>query len=401
MSEQRRRVMVLGAGPIGLEAALAAAKAGHQVSVLERGRIAEHVRRWGHVRLFSPWSMNRSAQGIIALQEAGLDVEVDEEAFPTGDELVRLYLEPLSKLPELKGRITTRREVMRVARARALKGDHVGSPQRGDSPFLVLARDLESGQEYYEEADVVIDATGSYRHGARLGPGGLSALGEEELAGEIERYVPDLRGSERERYEGARVLVIGAGYSAVTTLRDLEALHGEALWLRRDVKREPYEVIEGDVLPQRAELARFGNAAARGEREGIMALDGGQLLALKRREQGGVIAHIARRGEVIEEVVDRVVANVGYRPDVALFSELQVHLCYASDGPMKLAASLLAAGGGGGDCLAQPSTGAEVLLNPEPGFFVLGAKSYGRGSAFLLRLGHEQVKQVMGLVRAG
>jgi hypothetical protein len=51
--------------------------------------------------------------------------------------------------------------------------------------------------------------------------------------------------------------------------------------------------------------------------------------------------------------VHRVVAAVGFRPDTSLYSELHVHTCWATDGPIKLAASLLAAGGGGGDCLAQ------------------------------------------------
>ena len=58
---------------------------------------------------------------------------------------------------------------------------------------------------------------------------------------------------------------------------------------------------------------------------------------------------------------------------------------------------MLAAGGAGGDCLAQESPGAEVLRSPEPNFFVVGAKSYGRGSAFLLVMGYEQVEQVVGL----
>ena len=83
--------------------------------------------------------------------------------------------------------------------------------------------------------------------------------------------------------------------------------------------------------------------------------------------------------------VDNVVACVGYRPDTSLTRELQVHYCYATEGPMRLAASLLAAGGGGGDCLAQEQPGDGTLLSPEPGVFIIGMKSYGRGSAFLLR----------------
>src|SRR5581483_7200736 len=62
--------------------------------------------------------------------------------------------------------------------------------------------------------------------------------------------------------------------------------------------------------------------------------------------------------------VDRIIANVGYGPDTNLYRELQVHECYASLGPMKLAAGLLKHAGA--DCLNVPAQGAESLRNPEP-----------------------------------
>ena len=77
-----------------------------------------------------------------------------------------------------------------------------------------------------------------------------------------------------------------------------------------------------------------------------------------------------------------------------------MHECYASLGPMSLAASLLAQSGAGGDCLAYPPPGPETLRNPEPGFFILGAKSYGRNSQFLLRTGWQQVDHVFGTLLA-
>ena len=93
---------------------------------------------------------------------------------------------------------------------------------------------------------------------------------------------------------------------------------------------------------------------------------------------------------------DEVLALVGYRPDRSLYEELQVHECYASQGPMKLAAVLL--GETSADCLAQTSPGGETLKNPEPGFFILGAKSYGRNSRFLLKIGHEQIGEVFSMM---
>ena len=98
------------------------------------------------------------------------------------------------------------------------------------------------------------------------------------------------------------------------------------------------------------------------------------------------------RRRLRRETVDRIVANVGHTPDAAIHSELQVHLCYASCGPMNLAAALL--GQGGGDCLEQVRPSADLLANPEPGFYILGAKSYGRNSSFLIRSGLEQIDAV-------
>jgi hypothetical protein len=92
--------------------------------------------------------------------------------------------------------------------------------------------------------------------------------------------------------------------------------------------------------------------------------------------------------------VDHVAVCAGFRPDVTLHRELQVHACYATEGPMRLAAAL----GGGGDCLAEQASGPELLRNPEPDFFVLGSKSYGRRSDFLLRTGHRQVEEVASLI---
>ncbi|KAJ1442336.1 hypothetical protein B484DRAFT_390109 [Ochromonadaceae sp. CCMP2298] len=40
----------------------------------------------------------------------------------------------------------------------------------------------------------------------------------------------------------------------------------------------------------------------------------------------------------------------------------------------------------------------ENLKNPEPRLYVVGMKSYGRDTAFLLRIGYEQVRQVMLLL---
>src|SRR3954467_7345769 len=69
--ETQPRLAILGAGPVGLEAALAAAERGWEFTVYEAGRsVGANVRDWGHVRLFTPWDMNLSPRARRALRAA-------------------------------------------------------------------------------------------------------------------------------------------------------------------------------------------------------------------------------------------------------------------------------------------------------------------------------------------
>ena len=93
---------------------------------------------------------------------------------------------------------------------------------------------------------------------------------------------------------------------------------------------------------------------------------------------------------------DRVIANVGYRPDLSLYRELQVHQCFASEGPMQLAGKLL--GETSANCLDQTTHGAESLMTSEPNFYILGSKSYGRSSQFLISVGLNQIRELFSII---
>jgi hypothetical protein len=131
---------------------------------------------------------------------------------------------------------------------------------------------------------------------------------------------------------------------------------------------------------------------------GAQVLTGVVVDALSERD-GDVVAVLRdRRGGTHEVAADLVVSATGSVGDAGLYRQLQVHECWATEGPIALASTLL--GQAGGDCLAQPAAGVDVLRNPEPRFFVLGSKSYGRTPTFLLRVGWEQVDEVVGALDA-
>ena len=97
---KQERIAIIGAGPVGLETALYAHRLGYAVSVFEKGRVGENIRQWGHVRLFSPWEMNRSplAEDWLRAALPGWSPP-PPGALLTGRELVDIFLTPLRRLP--------------------------------------------------------------------------------------------------------------------------------------------------------------------------------------------------------------------------------------------------------------------------------------------------------------
>ncbi|HEU4940891.1 MAG TPA: FAD-dependent oxidoreductase, partial [Candidatus Eisenbacteria bacterium] len=125
-----RRIAVIGAGPIGLEAALEAARRGFEVRLYESGRVGEHLRRFDAVALFTPFGMNSSSEGRERLRSDGIALP-SETALLTAGELVERYLVPLARLPELAHSIREGERVTHVAREGLGKGDGAGRAGRG------------------------------------------------------------------------------------------------------------------------------------------------------------------------------------------------------------------------------------------------------------------------------
>jgi len=169
-----KRLVVVGAGPIGLAAAMAAIDRGYEVIVLERGEVGAALERWGPVRFFTPLSMNLPPSLLSAIGR-----RVPHDALLTGPEMRAEVLEPLVATTSLRDHVRTNHRVMAIGRRGMTRIDFAGHPLRAERPFI-LQVECPDG-ELTMEADVVFDATGGYVLPNAVGSGGVPARGERRL----------------------------------------------------------------------------------------------------------------------------------------------------------------------------------------------------------------------------
>jgi thioredoxin reductase len=401
MAKSTPRLAILGAGPIGLEAGIYAKALGWPFTLYERGRIGEHMLRWGHVRLFSPFGMNSTQLGkqAIAKQKLGHDFPADDAAI-TGRDHVAAYLNPLGEV--LKDNLVAETQVLKISRQDLLKNDEPGDVKRTRSPFRLLVRDKQ--RERIETADVVLDCTGVYAQHRWAGAGGIPAPGELSAETQIAYHLEDILGDRKAHYANRTIMVVGGGFSAATTVCNLAEISREnqstwVFWVTRTSQTTPLRRLANDPLKERDRLAARANSLATRTDDNVEYLPATVVEAIEYLGQDKgfkVTLRSPLKTRVVE--VDRIIANVGFSPDTNLYRELQVRECFASLGSQKLADAVAA--GKLVDPLRMGGLGAEALRNPEPNFYILGAKSLGRNANFLMRFGFEQIRDAFALMAA-
>ena len=377
-------IAIIGAGPIGLATAAQLLERGLEPLVFEAGaHVGTAIRSWGHVRVFSPWELNVDPAAVRLLSAAGWDAP-PADGYPTGDELVFRYLEPLAALPQIAGLLRLRARVIGVTKQGIDKLKDAG---REDAPFeLVVER---SGEERRYPASAVIDASGTWSTPNPLGSGGLPATGERAAGDRIAYGIPDVLGADRDRYSGRRVLVVGSGHSAFNAILDLVALREsvpttEIVWaIRGDGPGRRYGGDGDDQLPARGALG----AAVRGlvEDGAIELVAGFQTREVVLRDR----LELSDGSRTI--TADAVIATTGSRPDLSLLGELRLDLDDRVEATRELAPLI---DPNLHSCGTVPPHGVDELSHPDAGVYVVGMKSYGRAPTFLLRTGYEQVRSV-------
>jgi hypothetical protein len=327
------RIAILGAGPIGIEAALYAKACGHTVAVYERGQVGEHLARWGHVRMFTPFGANVSSLGMQTLlrEKRAKDIPAESDLL-TGRQFRETYLVPLAESETLIESMNPQHVVMQVGRATNLKKSEPDERM----PFRLLIRTV-NGAERIDTADAILDCTGTYMTPNWLGDGNLPAIGE-------------------------------------IAARQLAALAEDfpstwVFWITHGPRGAPLPRIPSDPLKERDKLAARANSLAT-RCDGNLEFHPQTVLdeVLSHGQDRGFRIAGRSNGKPVSWDVDRVIGAAGFRVDSRISGVLKVE---------------------------EPIRRIETR---EPGYFILGSKSFGRDSGFFLRDGIEQVRQAFAAI---
>ncbi len=380
-------IAIIGAGPIGLAAAANLAERGVAFRVYEAGEsVGANIRDWSHVRIFTPWEQSVDPVSRRLLEASGWTLP-EGSALPTGGELCEHYLAPLAALPILARNIETDARVVAITR-RGI--DKVASKDRADRPFALRISN-RAGREHVVYSRAVIDASGTWHNPNPLGGSGIEAAGEALSRNHLAYGMPDVLGRQRSRYEGKRVAVVGAGYSAINLLLDLVQLSGtKAAWVVRG--RNMARIYGGGDADQLAARGRLGqHLRALVESGAIRLVAGFSVEAVTETADGVVLSGETDRGSESLSPVDEIIVATGQRPDLAMTRELRLELdpwleSTKALGPM-IDPNIHS-------CGSVDPHGHRETSHPEPGFYTLGIKSYGRAPTFLLLTGYEQARSV-------
>ena len=266
------RIAILGAGPIGLEAALYARYLGYDVDLYERGKACEALCSLGSRPDVHPVRSDRLALGPGGPQGARPRLAAAGRRRAAHRARVGRAVSTCRwPTPICWPTACTSRPGSWPSGARDFCRASWLATRRGAT--TTFACSLEStladdhGRQRFATADAVIDATGTFGNSNCLGPGGLPAIGELAAGAHFELGLPDVLSARREHFAGRNTLVVGDGCSAATNLIALAALASQVAdtwvtWVTRGPDTPPITPRSGDPFAERVRIVEQANRLA-------------------------------------------------------------------------------------------------------------------------------------------
>lgn len=383
--------IIIGAGPIGIETAVILKDFNHKILILEKGdKVGYSVEKNSHLDMFSPWYYNYSPYGIDILQKNGRFKEPKNE-YESILEYLKNYLLPLVETSQVDIKLNC--EVINIGKVQLAKNDLIGE-NRKKFPFKISVKTEDKEEFLY--AWNVIDSSGVYDTPLNLGEGRIPAINELKYKDEIIYQAIDRK--KPELFDGKRVLVLGQTCCTAKSLNELKKYlknkDTKIIYLNETGLKPYINQLKNDIFHRRVENINLANKLLNSKNDQIEIYEKHSINKIDKIDgvfQIELNDYVDNEIKTIE--VNTIISNFGFNSDNSIYSQLQIHECYASLSPMNYAASMLA------DTLdhrfTQTSQTYKNILNPETNFYIIGSKSYGRNIGFSIFIGIGQIVELL------
>jgi PAS domain S-box-containing protein len=373
-------IVIIGAGPTGIEAATLAKISGYDVLVIEKeATYGSSLKSYKDITMFTPWSYSYSPFGINLLKKNNLFKRPSIE-YQTIKEYLDDYLLPLQKCASFSTLFNTK--VQSIGKETIEKRDLIDHRRSKYNFKLLCQQDCSKSYIYTKN---IIDASGVFSNPLALGEGRIEAIGESEYKNEI--FYRALDKIALDTLKGKKVLISGSGFSLLKSLVGLQE-HGIDTIYIHESKQKPYvSNLIDDIFSKRVYMVKKANDFLNSD---CVKVYEDSAIELIQKENDAFLVSAKNVKDAIK--VDAIVSNHGFYSDSSIYEQLQIHLCYGSSAPMNYAASMLE------NTLEHRYTkkalDVAALENPEPNFYILGAKTYGQNEGYSIHIGIGQILQL-------
>ena len=396
-------VIVVGAGPIGIETALYARFLGYDVQLIDHGKVAGNVLKWGHLKMFTPFQRNSTSLGLAALRAQDADIKLpDPHAYLTGQQYANEYLVPLAKTDLIYDGVHVHSRIVSISRIQSQKDDSSAGEERAGDEFRVLI-DSKSRGPWTARADIIIDTTGNHSLPRGLAAGGGSPIEPAEADDVIKPTWLDITGKHQDMVRGKHVLMFGNSFEAAQLAVALEQLaqtqpETKLTWVTlpdengKPAVREFSCPTQFSPNPEWLELRTKASELLKGTTSAVAPIAAWGIERIDRVPKGTLeVTLLTGFEETLTRNCDLVIRANGMKPQWDFVDSLRVERCGSTDGPKGSAAMTL-----------QPSDARQwsgkELLTSEPHYYVLGSKSFGCRDGFLLSDGYQQIRSLFAMI---